>query len=296
MLEYLLCFLTGFLTKLTDRQVDDKLFISKNLQFITGALYGLGAGYLASLSTPLATLILAITIGVLLTGKIDKRAHQLAIASLFTTIAILGLPAINLFILAALIAFGIADELLNDYIEGKGSSPFAFVVRHRLLLDLGALAVSIATGEWVYFLALVSFDLAYQITDFLARKSNQNLPGVEGHHLLLDLYDCDVRRLEDARLLKQVLSELPARVGMKRISEPLVKKYESKTDEGLTGFVLLAESHCSLHAYPRFATMHCDVFSCKQFKAREIIDYLKKKFKAKKTIQKMVVRSENQGN
>jgi S-adenosylmethionine decarboxylase len=230
---------------------------------------------------------------VLLTGKIDKRAHQLAIASLFTTIAILGLPAINLFILAALIALGIADELLNDYSEKNRVPLFSFVAEHRLILDLGALAISIVTGEWAYFLAMASFDLSYQLTGFLAGKPNRSLPGVEGHHLLLDLYDCDVKRLEDARLIKQILRDLPARVGMKRISEPLVKKYESKTDEGLTGFVLLAESHCSVHTYPRFATVHCDVFSCKLFEAMEIANYLKKKFKAKKMIQRVVVRSEN---
>lgn len=291
LLAYLLCLSAGFLSKLTDLQVDDKLYLQKNLQFATGALYGAIAGYLASLSTPFATVILAVAIGVLLTGKIDKRAHQLAIASLFLTLAFLGLPAVNLIALVFLLLLGVADEFLNDYLEGRSVPLFAFIARRRLLLDFGALALSIATNEWAYFLAVASFDFAYQFTGFL--RPQRALPGAVGHHLLLDLYDCDVRRLEDARLIKRILRALPTRVGMKRISEPTVKKYSSKTDEGLTGFVLLAESHCSVHAYPRFATAHCDVFSCKPFNARVIVDYLKKAFKAKNSIERMVVRSEN---
>ena len=39
------------------------------------------------------------------------------------------------------------------------------VVNARLALEAGTIALGIATGNFVYFMALLSFDLAYNITD-----------------------------------------------------------------------------------------------------------------------------------
>ncbi len=291
MFEYLSCFLAGLLAKLTDLQVDEKLFVYKNLQFFSGALYGAIAGFVASLSTPFATLILAITVGVLLGGKIDKRAHQFALAALFAVIAFYGLPAVNVSFLAVLLAAGAADEKLNDSFAGKKGFS-GFVARRRLLTDAAAFALSAWSGEWAYFFGLACFDVAYQFAGVAGPRFFKELPGQKGSHLLLDLYDCSPRALDDFDLVYGVLKKAPKKAGMTALGEPHVVRVKEERDEGLTGFVFLKESHASIHTYPRFGNAHVDLFSCKPFDSRAVSKWLEKKFKATKAVARKVNRSE----
>lgn len=291
-MEYLLCFATGFLTKLTDWQVDEKLFVYKHFQYVTGFLYGFGAGYLITRSTPLATVVIAVTIGVLLGAKIERRAHQYALAALFLALAFWGVPPIDFVVLGALVAFGFADEALNDFLEGRRVPVLSFVGRHRLLLDLGALGVSIWTGEWAYFLALICFDAGYQLVNLLAPRFLEALPGSQGHHLLLDLYDCAPWLLDDFEFVYRTLELAPGKAGMRALGEPHVVRVKEKRDEGLTGFVFLKESHASVHTYPRFGSAHVDLFSCKEFDSGKVEKWLVKRFKATKSVARTVNRTD----
>ena len=88
-----------------------------------------------------------------------------------------------------------------------------------------------------------------------------------GPHLILDLNDCDPERLNDLDLCFRVLNELPDRIGMTKITQPHVFRYSGLVpeDEGITGVVIIAESHISLHTFPLKGYAFVDVFSCKQF-------------------------------
>ena len=101
-----------------------------------------------------------------------------------------------------------------------------------------------------------------------------------GPHLLLDGYGCDKERLADLNLLYRVLEELPARIGMTRIMLPYVFKYSGLKPEdwGLSGFVLIAESHVSIHTFPGKSYASVDVFSCKAFDTEFAVEYLKSAF------------------
>ena len=54
---------------------------------------------------------------------------------------------------------------------------------------------------------------------------------------------------------------------MNKISTPHVTTYHGpkKDDLGISGFVLIAESHISVHTFPERAYINIDVFSCKDF-------------------------------
>jgi S-adenosylmethionine decarboxylase len=93
------------------------------------------------------------------------------------------------------------------------------------------------------------------------------LPPTEqfGLHLMIDGYDADPARLADAALLRGLLESLPDRLGMHRICTPVlveVGPQNRKDPGGLSGFVMIAESHFSLHTFParRFVTL--DVYTC----------------------------------
>ena len=88
-----------------------------------------------------------------------------------------------------------------------------------------------------------------------------------GPHLMMDGYGCDKKKLQDLNLIYRLLDELPTRIGMTKIMPPYVFKYSGLRPEdwGLSGFVLIAESHISSHTFPEKNFVSVDIFSCKEF-------------------------------
>src|SRR3989344_3346177 len=91
-----------------------------------------------------------------------------------------------------------------------------------------------------------------------------------GPHLTLDLYGCDKKKLADARFIYQILSDMPSAVGMNKFSEPQVTDVPAQGADsfdrgGITGFVILVESHMAIHTFPEDAYASFDIFSCKDF-------------------------------
>lgn len=101
-----------------------------------------------------------------------------------------------------------------------------------------------------------------------------------GPHLMLDGYGCDKKRLQDLNLIYRILDELPAKIGMTKIMPPYVFKYSGLKPEdwGLSGFVLIAESHISIHTFPEKNFVSVDIFSCKAFDLEFAGDYFRTAF------------------
>jgi S-adenosylmethionine decarboxylase len=101
-----------------------------------------------------------------------------------------------------------------------------------------------------------------------------------GPHLMMDGYGCDKKKLQDLNLIYRLLDELPTRIGMTKIMPPYVFKYSGLRPEdwGLSGFVLIAESHISIHTFPEKNFISIDIFSCKDFDAEFASSFLKTAF------------------
>ncbi len=99
-------------------------------------------------------------------------------------------------------------------------------------------------------------------------------------HLVVDGYGADPERLTDEDLLFAFLDEYPAVIGMTKMITPQVYTYRGKTAEdwGLSGFVLIAESHISVHTFPDRGYVNIDIFSCKEFDSDASLEDVKKTF------------------
>ena len=86
-------------------------------------------------------------------------------------------------------------------------------------------------------------------------------------HLTIDGFGGDRERLSSESLVRSLLDIYPAAINMTKISEPFVLRYvgEKPEDWGVTGFVIIAESHISVHTFPEHGYVWVDVFSCKDF-------------------------------
>lgn len=80
-----------------------------------------------------------------------------------------------------------------------------------------------------------------------------------GRHLLLDLYGVEPPILRDRDLLTNSLADAAARCGLNALADPVLYPFPGG---GLTGFLVLAESHISIHTYPDLGFAAVDIFSC----------------------------------
>ncbi len=99
-------------------------------------------------------------------------------------------------------------------------------------------------------------------------------------HLIVDGYGGDVKKMQDLELIYSFLDGYPARIGMTKIAPPYVFRYigSKPQDWGISGFVLIAESHISIHTFPERAYINIDMFSCKEFDADKAIKEFKLHF------------------
>ncbi len=98
------------------------------------------------------------------------------------------------------------------------------------------------------------------------------------YHLMFELYGCDQDRLENPDLLHTFLRDLPARIDMTAVS-PVhlydIKECTDEQDNGLSGFVIIAQSHISVHAWPPYHELDVDICSCQPFDHDEAVRFAK---------------------
>jgi len=110
-----------------------------------------------------------------------------------------------------------------------------------------------------------------------------------GSHLIYDAYGCNPKKLDDLEYCKKVLNNLVEIAGMRKLAEPMLIKADSnetlggKDPGGVSGFVIIQESHISLHSFTRRGFVTIDLYSCKEFDAADVVTYLDKAFEAKNT-------------
>jgi len=77
-------------------------------------------------------------------------------------------------------------------------------------------------------------------------------------HLVIDGYGGDIDKMWDEDLVRDFLYEYPDSLDMTRITEPKVLRYDApkNEDSGVSGFVIIAESHISIHTFPRKDLWH----------------------------------------
>ncbi|MFH1846886.1 MAG: adenosylmethionine decarboxylase [Candidatus Omnitrophota bacterium] len=116
-----------------------------------------------------------------------------------------------------------------------------------------------------------------------------------GPHLMLDLRECNEDKLKDYNLVFDILHNLPEQIGMTKITQPYVFPYSGliPEDKGITGTVIIAESHISIHTFQEKDYCFVDVFSCKDFDVEFAADYIIKAFESKKYDKHVVHRGKD---
>ena len=96
------------------------------------------------------------------------------------------------------------------------------------------------------------------------RTSRQNLKRREGdlnalgRHLLLELRDCNSEVLNDLKFLKECLYQAAKDIGATIVSEC----FHEFSPHGISGVVIISESHLCIHTWPEHGYAAVDIFTC----------------------------------
>lgn len=91
------------------------------------------------------------------------------------------------------------------------------------------------------------------------RLKDNHLP--KGNHFLIELQGCSessLKEIDNYTELEKLLNNIAKDSG----ATPLVFSYHLFEPSGITGTLILSESHISLHSYPQYKTIFIDVFTC----------------------------------
>ena len=99
-------------------------------------------------------------------------------------------------------------------------------------------------------------------------------------HVMLDLYGCSPSLLENEAFLWDVLEQYPTHIGMQKVGPVELRYIETNNplDDGFSGFVIIATSHISLHAWAPYRMVNMDIFSCEDFDVAEVVAFARKLF------------------
>jgi S-adenosylmethionine decarboxylase len=79
-----------------------------------------------------------------------------------------------------------------------------------------------------------------------------------GRHILLELNDCNREVLNDLDLLRDAMLTAAIRCGAVILGD----SFHRFSPQGVSGVVVIAESHLSVHTWPEYGYAAVDVFTC----------------------------------
>jgi len=84
---------------------------------------------------------------------------------------------------------------------------------------------------------------------------------IVGTEWLIEAFECEAETLREVAALQNVFSQIITDLGLKTIGEPLWHKFGGAG--GVTGLVMLTESHLACHTYPENGIATFNLYCCR---------------------------------
>ncbi len=113
------------------------------------------------------------------------------------------------------------------------------------------------------------------------------MTNILGRHILIEAYECDPGTLDNVEIVEQVMVNAALRAGAE-VREAAFHKF---SPQGVSGVVVISESHLSIHTWPEFGYAAVDVFTCgDRVDPMVAVDYIRDEFKARRALTSEVKR------
>lgn len=110
-----------------------------------------------------------------------------------------------------------------------------------------------------------------------------------GRHIILELYDCPAELLKAPEQAEKFLLEAAELMEATVVNA----QFHAFSPYGVSGVVVIQESHLTIHTWPEYQYAAIDIFTCGALKLEASIDYLRQAFQAKKYWQRELARGIN---
>lgn len=98
-----------------------------------------------------------------------------------------------------------------------------------------------------------------------------------GRHVLAELYNCDSNVLNNVELIEKFMTEAAVECGATVVE----KNFHMFSPYGVSGVVIISESHLAIHTWPEYGYAAVDLFTCgESCDPLVAYEYLKKQFNA----------------
>ncbi|MBN2078644.1 MAG: adenosylmethionine decarboxylase [Spirochaetes bacterium] len=97
-----------------------------------------------------------------------------------------------------------------------------------------------------------------------------------GIHYLAELFGCDKSKIDDLALVEEAMIEATTLSGARMI-RPFFHRFNP---QGITGVIVIAESHFAVHTWPEHGYAAVDLFSCSALNYRGALNHLRLQFGA----------------
>ena len=99
-----------------------------------------------------------------------------------------------------------------------------------------------------------------------------------GNHLIIELYECHSETINDVQSVEEKLVEA-VNISGANVVQSVIHKFNP---HGISGVVVIEESHFSVHTWPEYGYCALDIFTCgDEIDCHSALQYLKKEFQAK---------------
>ncbi len=99
-----------------------------------------------------------------------------------------------------------------------------------------------------------------------------------GRQILVEFYDCDIDILKDEQAVRKAMIEA-CEIGKATV---VTDTFHSFSPAGVSGVVVIAESHVAIHTWPEYGYAAVDIFTCGDtIEPWDLFNHLKDAFKSK---------------
>lgn len=81
---------------------------------------------------------------------------------------------------------------------------------------------------------------------------------IVGRHIIAELYGVKEELIAREETVRAIVEEVVEQAGLTKVGSI----YKQFNPHGVTGVVLIAESHVSIHTWPEYELVNLDIFTC----------------------------------
>lgn len=95
-------------------------------------------------------------------------------------------------------------------------------------------------------------------THRLVAKAKGGYMDTKGRHVIAELWGCNVRLLNDVNIIEEIFVTAAVKTGAE-VREVIFHQF---SPHGVSGVVIISESHLAMHSFPEHGYASIDVYTC----------------------------------